>query len=321
MLTIDNLNKKYGNFQAVKDLSLNIKAGEIFGFVGHNGAGKTTTMKITAGLLDATSGTITIDGMDAFSNRRAIKQKIGYMPDFFGVYDNLKAIEYMEFYASMYGLVGKEVRNSCLELMELVNLRDKADAYVDGLSRGMKQRLCLARSLVHNPKLLILDEPASGLDPRARFEMKEILKNLGNMGKTVIISSHILPELSDMCDTIGIMQKGSLIMHGTVEEIQNNAINASSLNIQVLGEAEPAIRLIKEDPGTKQLSVREDGIVVDYDGDDLAKARLLQKLVENKIMIGSFYKEKADLETLFLEITSEKNMEEKAGGVNDEICN
>lgn len=151
--------------------------------------------------------------------------------------------------------------------------------------------------------------------------MKEILKNLGNMGKTVIISSHILPELSDMCDTIGIMQKGSLIMHGTVEEIQNNAINASSLNIQVLGEVEPAIRLIKEDPGTKQLSVREDGIVVDYDGDDLAKARLLQKLVENKIMIGSFYKEKADLETLFLEITSEKNMEEKAGGVNDEICN
>lgn len=320
MLTIENLNKKYGKFQAVKDLSLNIKAGEIFGFVGHNGAGKTTTMKITAGLLDATSGAITIDGLDAFSNRKTIKEKIGYMPDFFGVYDNLKAIEYMEFYASMYGLVGKEVRNSCLELMELVNLRDKADAYVDDLSRGMKQRLCLARSLVHNPKLLILDEPASGLDPRARFEMKEILKNLGNMGKTVIISSHILPELSDMCDTIGIMQKGSLIMHGTVDEIQNNAINASPLNIQVIGEAEPAIRLIKEDPYTKQVSVREEGIVVDYTGDDVAQARLLQRLIENKIMIGSFYKEKADLETLFLELTSEKNMEENAGGIVDEIC-
>ena len=295
MLTIENLNKKYGKFQAVKDLSLNIKAGEIFGFVGHNGVGKTTTMKITAGLLDATSGAITIDGLDAFSNRKTIKEKIGYMPDFFGVYDNLKAIEYMEFYASMYGLVGKEVRNSCLELMELVNLRDKADTYVDDLSRGMKQRLCLARSLVHNPKLLILDEPASGLDPRARFEMKEILKNLGNMGKTVIISSHILPELSDMCDTIGIMQKGSLIMHGTVDEIQNNAINASPLNIQVIGEAEPAIRLIKEDPYTKQVSVREEGIVVDYTGDDVAQARLLQRLIENKIMIGSFYKEKADI--------------------------
>lgn len=320
MLTIENLNKKYGKFQAVKDLSLNIKAGEIFGFVGHNGAGKTTTMKITAGLLDATSGAITIDGLDAFSNRKTIKEKIGYMPDFFGVYDNLKAIEYMEFYASMYGLVGKEVRNSCLELMELVNLRDKADAYVDDLSRGMKQRLCLARSLVHNPKLLILDEPASGLDPRARFEMKEILKNLGNMGKTVIISSHILPELSDMCDTIGIMQKGSLIMHGTVDEIQNNAINASPLKIQVIGEAEPAIRLIKEDPYTKQVSVREEGIVVDYTGDDVAQARLLQRLIENKIMIGSFYKEKADLETLFLELTSEKNMEENAGGIVDEIC-
>ena len=277
-------------------------------------------MKITAGLLDATSGAITIDGLDAFSNRKTIKEKIGYMPDFFGVYDNLKAIEYMEFYASMYGLVGKEVRNSCLELMELVNLRDKADTYVDDLSRGMKQRLCLARSLVHNPKLLILDEPASGLDPRARFEMKEILKNLGNMGKTVIISSHILPELSDMCDTIGIMQKGSLIMHGTVDEIQNNAINASPLNIQVIGEAEPAIRLIKEDPYTKQVSVREEGIVVDYTGDDVAQARLLQRLIENKIMIGSFYKEKADLETLFLELTSEKNMEENAGGIVDEIC-
>lgn len=321
MLDITNLNKLYGKFWAVRDLSLHIAPGEIFGFVGHNGAGKTTTMRITAGLLDATNGSITIDGMDAFSNRKEIKQKIGYMPDFFGVYDNLKAIEYMEFYASMYGLVGKDVRNSCLELMELVNLRDKADAYVDGLSRGMKQRLCLARSLVHNPELLLLDEPASGLDPRARFEMKEILKNLGSMGKTVIISSHILPELADMCDTIGIMQQGSLIMHGTVDEIQNSAINARPLHINALNDMDAAVRIVKEDPNTKQVSIREAELVADYVGDDMASARLLQRLISQNIMIGGFYREKGDLESLFLELTSEKNNSGQPGGVSNDIQN
>ena len=306
MLKIEHLNKQFGNFQAVDDLNLHIEKGELFGFVGHNGAGKTTTMKITAGLLDATSGSITIDGVNAFKERKKIKRKIGYMPDFFGVYDNLKALEYMEFYASMYGIVGKQARTTCLNLMELVNLSDKTDAYVDSLSRGMKQRLCLARSLVHNPELLLLDEPASGLDPRARFEMKEILKNLSSMGKTIIISSHILPELADMCTTIGIMQKGRLIMHGTVDDIQLKAMHAKPLHVRVLENQELAVQLLKEDPHTRRVSVREDCLVADYTGDDMDTAKLLKRLTDQDIPVESFFKEKGNLESLFLELTEQK---------------
>ncbi|MCI6732570.1 MAG: ABC transporter ATP-binding protein [Lachnospiraceae bacterium] len=306
MLKIEHLNKQFGNFQAVDDLNLHIEKGELFGFVGHNGAGKTTTMKITAGLLDATSGSITIDGVNAFKERKKIKRKIGYMPDFFGVYDNLKALEYMEFYASMYGIVGKQARTTCLNLMELVNLSDKTNAYVDSLSRGMKQRLCLARSLVHNPELLLLDEPASGLDPRARFEMKEILKNLSSMGKTIIISSHILPELADMCTTIGIMQKGRLIMHGTVDDIQLKAMHAKPLHVRVLENQELAVQLLKEDPHTRRVSVREDCLVADYTGDDMDTAKLLKRLTDQDIPVESFFKEKGNLESLFLELTEQK---------------
>lgn len=309
MLEINQLTKCYGKFKAVDKLDLHIDKGELFGFVGHNGAGKTTTMKIVSGLLSATSGDVYIDGIDAFANRNELKRKIGYMPDFFGTYDNLKAIEYMEFYASMYGIVGKDARQISLSLMDLVNLSDKTDVYVDSLSRGMKQRLCLARSLVHNPELLILDEPASGLDPRARFEMKEIMKNLGTMGKTVIISSHILPELADMCTTIGIMQRGKLIMHGTVDEIQMRAMHARPLNIRVLDNRESAVRILKEDPNTKGVSEREDILVADYVGNEVDTARLLRRLMENDILVESFYKEKGNLESLFLELTSENSKE------------
>ena len=308
MLTIEHLYKNFGTFCAVNDLSMHISPGEIFGFVGHNGAGKTTTMKITVGLLAPTSGNIHIDGVDAFKEYNKIKRKIGYMPDFFGVYDNLKALEYMEFYASLYGIVGKQAKDTCLGLMDLVNLSDKADTYVDSLSRGMKQRLCLARSLVHNPGLLILDEPASGLDPRARFEMKEILKNLGSMGKTVIISSHILPELADMCDTIGIMQHGKLIMHGTVDDIQMRAMHARPLHVRVLNRQAEAVRILKEDPHSRRVSVREDYLVSDYTGDEAASAELLKRLMQADIPVESFYKEKGNLESLFLELTNEESV-------------
>ena len=313
MLQINNLYKSFGKFNAVDNLTLHIKKGEIFGFVGHNGAGKTTTMKITAGLLAPSAGSVYIDGINALSERNKVKRKIGYMPDFFGVYDNLKAIEYMEFYAAMYGIRGEEATKTCLNLMELVNLADKRDAYVDSLSRGMKQRLCLARSLVHEPELLLLDEPASGLDPRARFEMKEILKNLGSMGKTVIISSHILPELADMCDTIGIMQHGKLIMHGTVDEIQMKAMHQRPLNIRVLNDMDKAVRIIKENPKVSKVSVREGVLVADFTGDDKETANLLKRLFEEDILVESFYKEQGNLETLFLELTSEKDMAQNGG--------
>lgn len=181
----------------------------------------------------------------------------------------------------------------------------------------MKQRLCLARSLVHNPELPLLDEPASGLDPRARFEMKEILKNLGSMGKTIIISSHILPELADMCDTIGIMQKGKLIMHGTVEDIQLKAMHAQPLHVRVLEDKEKAVRILKEDPHTQRVSLREDYLVADYTGNDLDTAHLLQRLLKEDILIESYYKEKGNLETLFLELTSGQGGESGVLGSGD----
>ena len=199
MLVIKNLVKNYGKFRAVDNLSLEIGKGQIYGFVGANGAGKTTTIKVVAGLLKPTSGEVIVGGMDIRKNPVIYKRKIGYMPDFFGVYDDLKVTEYMNFYSGIYGIKVDERDKICDELLELVNLKDKKNSYVDDLSRGMKQRLCLARSLIHNPELLILDEPASGLDPKARVEMKEVLKELGNMGKTILISSHILPELAEMC--------------------------------------------------------------------------------------------------------------------------
>lgn len=303
MVTIRNLTKTYGRYRALNNLNLHIDKGDIFGFVGPNGAGKTTTMRIICGLLQADWGEVYIDGIDALNNNELIKRKVGYVPDFFGVYDNFKVMEYMEFYGSMYGLEGEAVRKTSLGLLDLVNLSDKQDAYVDGLSRGMKQRLCVARALIHNPQLLILDEPASGLDPRARFEMKEVMKNLGSMGKTIIISSHILPELGEMCNCIGVMEKGNLVANGKVEEITKHSRHSNPLTIQILENKELAIQILKQTPLVEKISIRDDAIIIAFSGDDNEMAQLLSSLVMNGVKVCNFNREKGNLETLFLEIT------------------
>ena len=303
MLKIKNLNKSYGKFKALDNLNLEIEKGELFGFVGPNGAGKTTTMRIISGLLSADSGEVQVAGIDAIQNPQKIKEKIGYMPDFFGVYDNLKALEYMEFYASIYGITGKEATKLCYDLMELVNLADKADAYVDGLSRGMKQRLCLARSLVHNPELLILDEPASGLDPRARFEMKEILRNLSSMGKTIIISSHILPELAEMCSSIGIIEHGSMVIKGQVGEIMRKMTTSNPLVMEVVEGQEQAVRILKENPLVENISIRENSISMEFKGERKEEAELLASLIRGNVLISSFVREEGNLEALFMQLT------------------
>jgi len=314
MLKISNLKKSFGSFQALNGLNLEIAKGELFGFVGPNGAGKTTTMKIISGLLSADSGEVYIDGINALKDSQKLKQKIGYMPDFFGAYNNLKAYEYMEFYASVYGIIGRDARELCNNLLDLVNLTDKADAYVDGLSRGMKQRLCLARSLVHNPELLILDEPASGLDPRARFEMKEILKNLSDMEKTIIISSHILPELAEMCSTIGIIEHGEMVANGTLEDIQNTLQTTRSVIICVTNAdaAAKAVQLLHENPLIHTLS-RSDltisAILKDskMEASEIteAEASILTNLVSAGVSVYSFHREEGNLESLFMQITEE----------------
>ncbi|ERI92231.1 ABC transporter, ATP-binding protein [Clostridiales bacterium oral taxon 876 str. F0540] len=303
MLEIKNLRKDYGKYTAVNNLNLTVEKGEIFGFVGPNGAGKTSTMKIVAGLMPATSGEVYVDGIDALNESRKVKEKIGYMPDFFGVYDNLKVIEYLEFYASIYGINGTESRKVCGDLLELVDLTSKENAYVDSLSRGMKQRLCLARSLVHNPELLILDEPASGMDPRARFEMKEILRSLKDMGKTIIISSHILPELAELCTTIGIIEKGSFVIRGTVEEIMLNVYNSRPLKIKVLGKLEEAAAVLKEIPKVDRISAEGSTLTVAYSGTEEEMSKLLAILISKNISVVSFGQSEGNLEEIFMKVT------------------
>ncbi|MFZ5990064.1 MAG: ATP-binding cassette domain-containing protein [Bacillota bacterium] len=303
MLVIENLVKNYGRFKAVDNLSLEIGKGHIFGFVGANGAGKTTTMKIVAGLLKPTSGKVMVDGMDTGLHPVSYKKKIGYMPDFFGVYDDLKVTEYMDFYAGVYGIEKSERTKIADELLELVNLSDKKDAYVDSLSRGMKQRLCLARSLIHNPELLILDEPASGLDPRARVEMKEVLKELRDMGKTIIISSHILPELAELCTSIGIIEHGKMAISGTVEEIMQKVSHKKTIRVKVLGDKEGAVKLLKEQPSIGGVSVHNDYIDADFDGTNEDMAEILKRAVNSGIPVVSFTQTDRNLESVFMHLT------------------
>jgi ABC-2 type transport system ATP-binding protein len=303
MLNIKNLYKRYGKFTAVNGLNLDVQEGEIFGFVGPNGAGKTTTMKIICGLLDATSGEVFVDGVDAIRDSRKLKENIGYMPDFFGVYDNLRVNEYLEFYASIYNINGKKREKVCNDLLELVDLSSKREAYVDSLSRGMKQRLCLARSLVHNPKLLVLDEPASGMDPRARFEMKEILRTLKDMKKTIIISSHILPELAELCTTVGIIEKGQMAIKGTVDEIMQQVYKNKAIKIKVTDKLEEAVMVLKEFPHVDGISTGENTIEAYFNGNDEDMSVMLAALVTKKIPVVTFAQLDGNLEDVFMKVT------------------
>ncbi|MBU5590379.1 ABC transporter ATP-binding protein [Clostridium sp. MSJ-4] len=307
MLEIKELRKSYGKFVALNGVDLKIERGEIFGFVGPNGAGKTTTMRIVAGLLSPDSGEVYVDGIDGIRDNKKLKEKIGYMPDFFGVYDNLKTIEYLEFYASIYGILGNDAQKLSMDLLEIVNLTDKRDFYVDGLSRGMKQRLCLARSLVHNPELLILDEPASGMDPRARYEMKSILKNLKDMGKTILISSHILPELAELCTKIGIIEKGKMVITETVDEIMMKMNYANPIKIRLLNKIEEGVKILKEIPNLSNVLVEGNNITLGFSGQEQDMVEILKTLVINNIPVVSFTKGSGNLEEVFMKITEENH--------------
>lgn len=308
MLVLDGLTRYYGSFLALDHLSLTIHDGELHGFVGPNGAGKTTTMRILATLLKPTEGTATLDGVDVAGRPREIRRLMGYMPDFFGVYDRLKSWEYLDFYARCYGFGPKERRRMTDSLLELVNLSDKRDSYVDVLSRGMKQRLCLARALIHDPRLLILDEPASGMDPRARAEMKGILRTLKDMGKTVLISSHILPELSEMCDSLTIIDHGRLVFSGSVEELGRHMSGNAPIQVRLAagaeaGTVEAAVMLIRQYPGVTGVG-REEGnvLTVDFDGGEDATADLLRQLAAGAPLVD-FHRPPLNLEKVFMEVT------------------
>lgn len=311
MIEIKDLKKSFGTFHALKGINLSIRKGTVFGFVGPNGAGKSTTMSILATLALPSSGYALVDGLDVTQHPHEVRKKIGYMPDFFGVYDQFKTDEYLHFYGASYGLSKSERDQLIPQLLELVNLSDKRDAYVDSLSRGMKQRLCLARCLVHDPELLILDEPASGLDPRARIEMREILKELKSMGKTIIISSHILPELAEMVDEIGVIEHGELIAVGNISHIQQQLMAKKQISIKLIDGQEQLKRAVDNDPLVQGSYIDGQLLQVQFAGNDEEQVTFLRNLIQAGYPIVSFHEEQTDLEDIFLAIT-------KGGGVKDE---
>jgi ABC-2 type transport system ATP-binding protein len=297
------LTRRFGRLIAVDNLSLQISAGAIFGLIGSNGAGKTTTLRMLAGLLEPSAGEILIDGQTVNHDWRDLQRKIGYMPDFFGVYDDMLVWEYLDFFARCYDIPAPQRSKVIAELLELVDLATKRDAYVETLSRGMRQRLCLAHALVHDPQVLLLDEPASGLDPRARVEMRELLRELGAMGKTIVLSSHILSELAELCDSVGIIEKGQLVTSGSLQEIRDHALQTRMLHLRVLSELGQAQEILRNLPGVGELHQSNGGLQVEFHGDEQAAADLLSALVSGGVRLASFSEVISDLEEVFLRLT------------------
>ena len=303
MLKIQGLKKKFGNFEALSGLDMEVAEGALYGFVGPNGAGKTTAIRIITGLLNADEGSVLIDGKDAFCYRDQVKDLFGYVPDEFGLYDNLKVWEYMDFFASCDGLSGLVARERCTNLLEQGKLADKEDFFVDSLSRGMKQRLCLARAMIHDPKLLILDEPTSGMDPRARVEFKELLKELCAEGKTILVSSHILSELAQMCTDIGIIDAGKIVLSGNMGDILKQVNDSNPIRVQVVENVREAVQFLRAEPEVRTITVEGNDLVVGFHGGKDAEAMLLAKLVAHNIGICGFWREQGDLESIFMQIT------------------
>ncbi len=306
MIETRDLTKMYGELYALNRLSLKLEKGDVYGFIGPNGAGKTTTMRILATLLNPTWGEATVCGYSIYNNAKEIRRLIGYMPDFFGVYDDMKVIEYLEFFAAAYRIDGPARRKTCDQVLDLVGLDYKRDALVTSLSRGMTQRLGLARVLLHDPQVLLLDEPASGLDPRARIEMKTLLNQLRSMGKTILISSHILPELAEICNKIGIIERGLLIFDGTVEsairQVRKNTVYlvavANDLNGQARDQIEGHVDVLSIDEKEVQGCLRvtlADGIT--------DASFLVDRLMEKGLRMKTFKEEEINLEKVFLDIT------------------
>jgi ABC-2 type transport system ATP-binding protein len=303
MIETKHLTKIFGNLTAVDDLNLTINQGDIFGFIGPNGAGKTTTMRILVTLLEPTRGRAIIDGLDVARNGKKVRRVIGYMPDFMGVYDDLKVFEYLEFFAAAFG-IERSKRKSIVEgVLELTDLQSKKSATVDSLSRGMQQRLGLARVLIHDPKVLILDEPASGLDPRARIEIRELLRELKRMGKTIMISSHILSELEEICDHVGIIEHGQLIYSGTIEEIKPRLGIHTKVRVQVLGDQEKAIELLSALPQIHQVQPFKNYISVTFKEGEKMDGVIARTLVGADMDIIMIQPEQLKLDDAFLQLT------------------
>lgn len=297
------LTMRYGALTALDSFDLTLAPGEVFGFIGPNGAGKTTTMKIIAGLLEPTSGVARVLGRDVSTHGDFVRRSVGYMPDFIGVYDDLRVDEYLDFFASAYGIPRRQRRKIVDDVLELTDLSIKRDALVESLSRGMTQRLSLARVLVHDPPVLLLDEPASGLDPRARIEIRELLRELKRLGKTILVSSHILSELGEFCDSLGIIERGRLIVSGTVKDLVDRARVHPIVVVRTHGPANGAAEMLKADARISAVEAVGDELHVTLAANDLHHGFIAELLVGARVPIDSIQQQQIKLEDVFLRLT------------------
>jgi len=303
MIELKAFGKDYGEFTAVDCIDLKIEAGETFGFIGPNGAGKSTTIRFLATLLHASRGSGEVAGCDVMSDPIGVRQAIGYMPDHFGVYDGMKVWEFLDFFAVAYRIDKNQRKKIIANVLELLDLGHKRNDFVNGLSRGMKQRLCLAKTLVHDPPVLILDEPASGLDPRARVEVKALLKELRAMGKTILISSHILTELADCCTSIGIMERGKLLTHGSISTIYKQVRRNRIIEIHFLTEIEKGLSILRSSPQLTALEVAGNRVIAELQMRDDQVAELLEKFIAQNVKLLSFHDREPTLEDVFMAVT------------------
>ena len=303
MITLTGFGKDYGDFTAVDTMDLHIDAGETFGFIGPNGAGKSTTIRFLATLLRASRGSGEVAGCDVMGDPVGVRQNVGYMPDNFGVYDGMRVWEFLDFFAVAYRIGRTERKQIIDNVLELLDLTHKRDDFVNGLSRGMKQRLCLAKTLVHDPPVLILDEPASGLDPRARVEVKALLKELRKMGKTILISSHILTELADCCTSIGIIERGQLLMHGPIESVYRQIRRNRIVEIQFTSGEEAGLSILRSAPELRSLEIEPNQVVAELEMDDEGLAKLMEHLINEGVRMRSFNDRDPTLEDVFMTVT------------------
>lgn len=304
MIECRNLTKVYGEHVALNNLSLKLEAGDAFGFIGPNGAGKTTTIRILATLLEPTSGEALVGGYSVLQEADDVRRILGYMPDQFGIYDGMRSYEYLEFFAAAYRVPRAKRPELIKDVLEITDLTGKREAFVETLSTGMRQRLCLAKTLLHDPKVLVLDEPASGLDPRARIELKELIRELSRMGKTLCVSSHILPELADFCNKVGILEGGVLLASGPVESILERAsARVRSVRVVVLSEPEKAEALLSAWAPVQNLRREDRTFHFDTEAELDTLADLLDKMIQDRVRVVHFGEEKTDLEKVFLQVT------------------
>lgn len=304
MLKVRGLNKTYNKLKALDALDMNIERGSIYGLVGQNGAGKTTLMRIVSGVLSFDSGDIEIYNMDMKKQYSGIKEKIAFIPDSFAYHYNITVEEYMEFFASCYGFEGLRARQRYTKLLQMLSLDDKMQSLVGSLSRGMQQRLSLARALINDPDFIIMDEPTSGLDPKTNYSFKELIRQLNSEDRTILISSHMLSELSEVCTDIGVIDHGHMVIESSLSDILNKFNNTNPIKIRIMGNEDKAFKIFKEDVNVRHVSAREGIFFIKFTGTKRDEAALLKKLVAKDIPVSEFMREEAKLETFFMDITA-----------------